>query len=102
MFALRAICGINILSLFLTTHTTAHVKTINRSDNDVDCAEGLVCWYDDGSLKVPGCSGTALKYWEYCIDPSALPDKNVTHSDTLVDFGNNFGAVSYGHCQGDW
>ena len=97
-----SLCGNNNPNLFLTTHATTCVQTINRSDYDLECAEGLVCWYDDGSLKVPGCSGTALEYWEYCIDPGALPDKSVTHSDTLVDFGDDLGAVSLGHCQGDW
>ena len=74
----------------------------NHSDDDIDCAAGLVCWYEDGSGKVPGCSGTPREYWEYCIDPSVLPKRDVTHSNTLMDFGDATGPASLGHCQGDW
>ena len=74
----------------------------NHSDDDIDCAAGLVCWYEDGSGKVPGCSGTPKEFWEYCIDPSVLPKRDVTHSNTLMDFGDATGPASLGHCQGDW
>lgn len=83
------------LSFYLQTHQ-------NRSDNDIDCAGEMVCWYEDGSGQVPGCSGTPREFWEYCIEPSMLPVKNVTHSDTLVDFGNGLGPAALGRCQGDW
>lgn len=45
------------------------------SDYDEDCAEGLVCWYDEdetGDLP-PGCAGTPQPGSEYCIDPKAPP-----------------------------
>lgn len=44
-------------------------------DYDEDCAEGLVCWYDEdetGELP-PGCAGTPQPGSEYCIDPKAPP-----------------------------
>ena len=71
------------------------------SDYDEDCADGLVCWWDDGSGQVPGCSGTPQPETEYCVDPDAIPPTIVTHSDTLVDFAISVGPGSLGRCQGD-
>lgn len=72
-----------------------------NSDYDEDCADGLVCWWDDGSGKVPGCSGTPKPETEYCVDPDAIPPTIVTHSDTLADFAVSAAPGSLGRCQGD-
>lgn len=56
----------------------------NCSDYDDDCKDGLVCWYDDGSGEVPGCSGTPETNWEYCIDPTMLPLQNATQSEAQL------------------
>ena len=78
---------------------TSHTKSQRlRSDYDEDCAEGLVCWNDiDGSGMVPGCSGSPVEGWEYCIDPNATdtvePDStapSLTETDLL------------GRCVGDF
>ena len=89
-------------STFLCILTHPPLYSIHCRDYDIDCAGDLVCWYEDGSGTVPGCSGTPRRYWEYCIDPSVIPRKNVTHSDMLVDFGNGLGPAALGRCQGDW
>ena len=72
------------------------------SDYDSDCNDGLICWYGDGSGTIPGCSGTPKEDWEYCVFQTVpMPPRNVTHSDTLVDFADNLGPGAYGRCQGD-
>ena len=90
-----------VLHLSKFWHVFHCLLFLHRSDYDIDCAGDLVCWYEDGSGTVPGCSGTPRQYWEYCIDPSVIPPKNVTHSDTLIDFGNGLGPAALGRCQGD-
>jgi hypothetical protein len=39
-------------------------------DNDSQCADGLVCFQRDGFTKVPGCTGTGMENYDYCIDQS--------------------------------
>ena len=36
-------------------------------DTDNDCATGLKCFQRSGNEKVPGCEGTALNNYDYCI-----------------------------------
>ena len=65
------------------------------SDYDEDCAEGLVCWYDEdetGDLP-PGCAGTPQPGSEYCIDPRAPP---YVFPKILKD------RVGLDACVGDW
>ena len=65
------------------------------SDYDEDCAEGLVCWYDEdetGELP-PGCAGTPQPGSEYCIDPRAPP---YVFPKILKD------RVGLDACVGDW
>ena len=91
--------------------------TCNRdekcSDYDDDCKDGLVCWYDDGSGDVPGCSGTPEITWEYCIDPSTMPLQNATQSDAQIIAADSIEANSdarpsllerggLNRCEGDW
>lgn len=75
-----------------------------------------MCWYDDGSGKVPGCSGTPQTDWEYCIDPTTMPPTNLTQADTQhaivaadsVESGSDAGPLlseiggGLDRCEGDW
>ncbi len=46
-------------------------------DRDSDCASGLKCFQRSGNEKVPGCEGTAVKSYDYCI-PKERFLKNVS------------------------
>lgn len=35
-------------------------------DSDDDCSGSLVCWTDSGDI--PGCTGDANAYWDYCVE----------------------------------
>ena len=41
-------------------------------DYDIDCADGNVCFYSDGTGIVPGCEGAPTRSWEYCADPDEV------------------------------
>ena len=93
---------LNFVSEFLICgHQNINVHTQSRrlcSDYDEDCSDGLVCWNDiDGSGVVPGCSGSPMEGWEYCIDPNATASveadstaPSLTETDPLD------------RCVGDW
>ena len=93
---------------FLTMHTfrgncmhAGNGIELQRSDWDEDCADGLVCWYDDDETgNIPGCTGTPRDGWEYCIDPDMI-FTNATHVEWLDDFADDLGPGEYGRCQGD-
>lgn len=79
--------------MYISNHSIQpflYFQLLLRSDWDEDCADGLVCWYEDGSGEVPGCSGTPLNGYEYCIDPNAIPLKAITE----------WGGLDL--CEGDW
>jgi hypothetical protein len=38
-------------------------------DRDSDCAPGLKCFERDGLAPVPGCSGTGINDYDYCVYP---------------------------------
>ena len=38
-------------------------------DRDADCAPGLKCFQRGGLEPVPGCSGTGISGWDYCVRP---------------------------------
>ena len=84
---------------------TNNFNRISKSDYDEDCADGLVCWYDDGSGRVPGCTGTPRGGWEYCIEPIAT-DSIEADSDTANQ--SNYTGPSLTEadlikkCEGDW
>ena len=67
------------------------------SDYDEDCADGLECWYDDGSGEVPGCTGTPLAGWEYCIATDSVEaDSANSTAPSLIE------ADYINKCEGDW
>ena len=84
---------------------TNNFNRISKSDYDEDCADGLVCWYDDGSGRVPGCTGTPRGGWEYCIEP-IVTDSIEADSDTANQ--SNYTGPSLMEadlikkCEGDW
>ena len=57
-------------------------------DNDSDCAPGLKCFQRDGLEAVPGCSGTGISKYDYCINPE------------LNSIGSN-PSGTLGLCEGD-
>ena len=39
-------------------------------DNNNDCQAGLECFQRDGYDAVPGCGGTGVRDWDYCVSPN--------------------------------
>ena len=39
-------------------------------ENDAMCEGGLVCMQRDGDENVPGCNGSPIFGWDYCVKPS--------------------------------
>ena len=38
-------------------------------DSDADCADNLKCFKRGGLERVPGCSGTGINDFDYCVRP---------------------------------
>ena len=51
-------------------------------DKDSDCFGDLKCFQRNGNEKVPGCSGTGTKGWDYCYDPTQAPTQAPTEAPT--------------------
>lgn len=94
-----------LLFIFFLERTMHLQSKSRRSDWDEDCEEGLVCWYEDGSGEVPGCSGTPRAGWEYCIDPKA---SDGVETDSITANQSNYTGLSLteadyiSKCEGDW
>ena len=103
-----------ISTLYNTYMINVHLQSGRKcSDYDDDCKDGLVCWYDDGSGEVPGCSGTPEPTWEYCINPTTMPLQNATQSGAQIVAADSIEADSdarpslserggLNRCEGDW
>jgi len=52
-------------------------KCQSDCDSDSDCASGLVCKQRAGNEPVPGCSGNATDYSDYCIVPEVIQSETL-------------------------
>lgn len=43
-------------------------------DIDADCAQDLVCFHRNQGDPVPGCRGTPVGNWDYCVKPDPYPN----------------------------
>ena len=57
-------------------------------NNDDDCVHGLFCMQKDKRESVPGCSGTQMSKWDYCVD--------------INDFGYGFTLLPTGSWVNNW
>eukprot|EP00928_Gymnodinium_smaydae_P022592 TRINITY_DN18926_c0_g1_i1.p1 TRINITY_DN18926_c0_g1~~TRINITY_DN18926_c0_g1_i1.p1 ORF type:complete len:1602 (-),score=183.61 TRINITY_DN18926_c0_g1_i1:53-4360(-) len=73
---------------------------VGDCDDDSDCADGLKCFQRSEDERVPGCTGTGVRAWDYCYNESV----EEVRSDVMpymADWDND-GAVDLllGHLDG--
>jgi len=57
-----------------TAHSVGYLGLCQGDcDGDDDCAVGLVCHQRSGFTAVPGCAGTGVKNWDYCVGSDKKP-----------------------------
>ena len=65
-------------------------------DNDDDCQTGLECFQRGGYDAVPGCGGTGVRDWDYCVSPNYKRDR--FHKCIM----NTFRFIIWGHYGHPW